>query len=205
VAGRLSAVFVTDGAREAEETLRVAQRAVQGGATAVVVRMPHAPARDLYEVAKALRPAVHGAGALLMVHDRIDVALALRADGVHLAARSMPLAAARSILRKGMWLGFSVHNLDEAGQAEAAGADYLFLGPVFPTASHPERAPLGLDTYREAVLRARVPVLAIGGVDLFTVPEVAGAGGKGAAAISAFYDAPDPAETARLFRAAFGA
>jgi len=204
VAGRLSAVLVTAEEGGVEETLGTVGRALQGGLRAVVVRRPRATARELFEVARQLRPATRRLDSLLLVSDRIDVALAADADGVHLGARSLPPAAARRILAPGMLLGLSVHNLDEAGQAEEEGADYLFLGPIFPTASHPGRAPVGLEVYREAVLRSRIPVVAIGGVDGSNVGEVARAGGPGAAAIRAFHDAPDAAETARLFRAAFG-
>jgi len=204
VAGRLSAVLVTSEEGDWSETLGITGRALQGGLNAVVVRRPRATAREVFELARQLRPATRRLGCLLIVSDRADVALAVDADGVHLGARSLPPAAARRILAPGMLLGMSVHNLDEAGQAEEEGADYLFFGPLFATASHAGAEPVGIETYREAVLRCGIPALAIGGVDGSNVREVAAAGGVGAAAIRAFYDAPDAAETARCFRAAFG-
>jgi thiamine-phosphate pyrophosphorylase len=204
VASRLTVVLVTPPEAPIEDTLGLVGRALQGGITAVLVRRPRAPAREVFEITRQLRPATRRLGCPLLVSDRADVALAADADGVHLGARSLPLAAARRILRPGMLLGRSVHNLDECGQAEDGGADYLFLGPVFETASHPGEPPLGLDAFREAVLRAKVPVVAIGGVDASNVGRIAGAGGKGCAAISAFEGAADPAETARALRAAFG-
>ncbi len=204
MAGRLSAVLVTTEEGDREEALGITGRALQGGLSAVVVRRPRATAREVFELARQLRPATRRLGCLLIVSDRADVALAADADGVHLGARSLPPAAARRILAPGMLLGMSVHNLDEAGQAEEEGADYLFFGPVFATASHPGSEPVGLEAYREAVLRCRIPVLAIGGVDAGNVRDVAAAGGTGAASIRAYYDAPDAAETARCFRAAFG-
>jgi len=186
-----------------EETLAVVGRALQGGASAVLVRRPHETARALFELTRRLRPLTRSLDRLLLVSDRLDVALAAAADGAHLGARSLPIAAARRILRPGMLLGRSVHSLDEAGQAEDEGADYLFLGPIFATRSHPETPPLGLDAYREAVLRTRIPTLAIGGVTGENVRLVAQAGGHGAAAISGFYDTSDAADAARAFRAAF--
>jgi thiamine-phosphate pyrophosphorylase len=107
------------------------------------------------------------------------------------------------VIKPGMLVGRSVHNLDEAGQAEAAGADYVFLGPVFQTATHPEAKGMGLDHFREAVLRSSIPVIAIGGIDVVNVKLIVKAGGRGAAAIRAFYQVPDAADTARAFRAAF--
>jgi thiamine-phosphate diphosphorylase len=204
VAGALRTMVVTSPDAPFAEVLRVCDAALRGGADAVLLRRPGATARALFELARALRPLTRAAGASLLVHDRGDVAVAAGADGLHLAARSLPLAAARRAVASTRLIGASVHNLDEAGQAEEEGADYLLLGPVFSTRSHPDRAPLGIETYREAVLRARVPVLAIGGVDAERVAEVARAGGRGAAAISAFFDAADPALVARRFRAAFG-
>jgi thiamine-phosphate diphosphorylase len=203
VAGRLKAVVVTEAEGELETTVAVVDRALQGGASAVLVRRPHDTARRLFELTRRLRPLTRRLDRLLLVSDRIDVALAAAADGVHLGARSLPPVAARRILRPGMLLGRSVHNLDEAGQAALEGVDYLFLGPVFATLSHPGAPALGLDAYREAVLRTKIPILAIGGVTGENVRLIAQAGGRGAAAIRAFYDTSDPADTARALRAAF--
>ena len=204
MAESLRAVVVTDPQADAAAVVRVCDRALGGGADAILLRRPSATARELFDLARVLRALARVAGARLLVHDRCDVAVAVGADGAHLSARSLPAASARRVLGRSMLLGCSVHNLDEAGQAEEAGADYLLLGPVFATPSHPGATPLGVATFREAVLRAHVPVLAIGGVDVESVGVVAGAGGTGAAAISAFAGAADPAETARRFRAAFG-
>jgi len=201
----LTAVLVTSATATVEDALGTAGRALQGGVSAILVRRPAASAREVYDMTRHLRPATRRAGCRLLVSDRIDAALAADADGVHLGARSLPIAGARRILPPGMLLGRSTHDLDEAAEAAAAGADYLFLGPVFETASHPGRPGLGLDHLREAVARTRVPILAIGGVTVDNVEEIVRAGAWGAAAISAYSDAPDPAETARRMRAAFGA
>jgi len=204
LAQRLKAVLVTEPEGNVDETLGVAGRALQGGLSAIVVRRPHDSAKSVFELTRQLRPATRRLGCLLLVSDRIDVAVAADADGVHLGERSLPIAAARRVIRPGALLGRSVHNLDEAGRFEEEGADYLFLGPVFETMSHPGEPGIGLDAFREAVLRASVPVLGIGGIDAANVRLVAQAGGAGAAAISAFYTASDAAELSRTFRAAFG-
>lgn len=203
MAGFLTAVFVTDEGSDLASTLEVAGCALRGGATAIVVRRPRATAREVYELTRQLRPATRRLGCALIVHDRIDVAVAADADGVHLSARSVPVAAARRVSGS-LKFGYSVHNLDEVGQAEESGVDYVFLGSVFPTRSHPEGQPLGIEAFQEAALRTRIDICAIGGIDAQNVGQIANAGGRGAAAIRAFYEADDPAETARAFRAAFG-
>ena len=203
MARRLRAVLVTQPEGDAGTTIQVVESALRGGLSAVLVRRPHETANEVFNLVRQLRPLTRRLNCLLLVSDRVDIAVAVAADGVHLGARGLPTAAARRVLKSGMLLGRSVHNLDEVGQAEEEGADYLFLGSLFSTPSHPGEPAIGLDHYREAVLRARTPVLAIGGVTKENVRLVAQAGGPGAAAISAFYLVEDPAETARAFRAAF--
>ena len=203
MARRLSVLLITEPEGKFEDALGIAGRALQGGVNGIMVRRPHATALEVFEMTRRLRPATRRMDCLLLVNDRVDVALAADADGVHLGARSIPIAAARRILGPDKIIGCSVHNLDEAGQAEASGADYLLLGPLFPTGSHPDRPPLGLRAYREAVLRSEIPVLGLGGINRVNVNKVAEAGGPGVAAISAFYEAKDAAETARVFRSQF--
>jgi thiamine-phosphate pyrophosphorylase len=203
LAPRLTAICVTEPEGDIGRTLEIAARALSGGVSAILVRRPQATARELLALARQLRPSTRAARCLLLVSDRADVALAADADGVHLGARSLPVASARRVVGRDLLIGRSVHNLDEAGQAEEEGADYVFLGPIFPTPSHAGKPALGLPPFREAALRARIPVVAIGGITSDNVRLVAQAGGHGAAAIGAFYAAADPAESARAFRAAF--
>ena len=199
----LTAMLITSAEGTVSDVLGTAGRALQGGVSAILIRRPHASAREVYNMTRQLRPATRRTGCRLLVNDRIDAALAAGADGVHLGARSLPTAAARRILLPGMILGRSTHDLDEATAAEADGADYIFLGPVFATPSHPDDPGLGVEHLREAVLRTRIPILAIGGVTTDTVGHVVRAGARGAAAITAYSRAADPAETARIMRAAF--
>jgi len=203
LAGGLTALLVTAAGGSVEDALGTAGRALQGGVSAILVRRPQGTAREVYNMTRHLRPATRRAGCRLLVSDRIDAALAADADGVHLGARSLPLAAARRILKPGMLLGRSAHDFDEAAVAADGGADYIFLGPIFPSRSHPDHPGLGLAHLREAVMRIRVPIVAIGGVTADNVAEVVRAGARGAAAISAYSAAPDPADTARRMRAAF--
>lgn len=157
----------------------------------------HARGRDLtglehYELAVRLSasPSVR-----LFVNDRLDIALATGASGVQLGYGSLAVADARR-LDAAWWIGRSVHDLAEAVAAQAEGADYLLVGPVFATATHPERAPLGLDALR-VVVRLGLPVVAIGGVTADRVREVRHAGAWGVAAIRALWEAAEPEAAAR--------
>ena len=134
--------------------------------------------------------------ARLFVNDRLDVALAVGAAGVQLGQGSLPPADARR-LNAGWWIGKSVHDLREAEAAHAGGADYLLVGPVFPTATHPDRAPLGSARLKE-IVGLGLPVVAIGGVTPERIPELmAEAAIHGVAAIRALWHAADPADAAR--------
>lgn len=148
--------------------------------------------REQYDLAVRLSgsPPAH-----LFVNDRLDVALAAGAAGVQLRIGSLPVSAARA-LSPTWWIGKSVHDLAEAEAAIAEGADYLLVGPVFATASHPERAPLGVHALARFVALG-TPVIAIGGVTAEHAPDVRGAGAHGVAAIRALWDAPDPAAAIR--------
>jgi len=131
----------------------------------------------------------------LFVNDRLDVALAAGAGGVQLAGGSLDPEHARP-LNPTWWIGKSVHDLPEACAAQAAGADYLLVGPVFCTATHPAHDPLGPGPLA-AIVGLGLPVIAIGGVTPQRVPELRAAGVYGVAAIRALWDAADPATTAR--------
>jgi thiamine-phosphate diphosphorylase len=136
-----------------------------------------------------------GPPARLFVNDRLDVALAARATGVQLTRTSLAPREARGLDRD-WWIGMSVHDLDEAAAARAAAADYLLVGPVFPTATHPDRHPLGLVRLAE-IVGVGLPVIAIGGVTVERIPDLRQAGTYGAAAIRALWDAADPADAAQ--------
>ncbi len=151
--------------------------------------------REHHELARRLA-AVRAAR--LIVNDRLDIALAIGAVGVQLGARDIAVADARR-LHPAWLIGRSVHSAAEAAAAQDSGADYLVLGPVFATASHPGAPPLGLAVVR-AVARLTIPIIAIGGITPERVGAVRAAGAWGVAAIRALWDAPDPAMTAAAMR-----
>jgi len=156
-------------------------------------RGPALTGRELYTLARRMMdlcPRAH-----LFVNDRVDVALAVRAHGVQLRRTSLAPAEARA-LGPDWWIGRSVHDADEARAAQAAGADYLVVGPVFATATHPDRPPLGARAL-EQITRIGLPVIAIGGVTPERIASLRAAGAYGVAAITGLWDATDPAAAAR--------
>lgn len=160
-----------------------------------------ADAGELVRIARMARRICDNAGAALIVNDRLDVALASDADGVHLGQTDLPIAAARRISGD-LWIGISTHDLAQVRAACEAGADYVGFGPVFATTTKPDPAPVqGLSGLRAAVAAAGGrPVVAIGGITAADIADVYGAGADAICAISAVNDARDPADTARQFR-----
>ena len=131
----------------------------------------------------------------LFVNDRLDVALAVPSAGVQLGRGSLTVSAARELEHR-WWIGRSVHSLAEAQTAKAEGADYLVVGPVYATASHPDQPPLGLEPVRQ-IVALELPVIAIGGITPERVRALRAVGVSGVAAIRAFWDAAEPAVAAR--------
>ena len=164
-----------------------AQHAIEARVDCIHIRERDLEARDLAELAAEIVKLARGTRTRVVVNDRVDVALAARADGVHLRADSVPTGAVRRMTRRGFLIGRSVHTVEEA--SVEMDADYLVAGTVWPSSSKPEgHTLLGLKGFASIVDAARVPVLAIGGVTLERVADVAAAGGAGVAAIGLFLD-----------------
>jgi thiamine-phosphate pyrophosphorylase len=160
----------------------------------------------LLTLASRLLTVVRQHGARLSVNDRVDVALAARADGVHLAAQSLPVQLAVELTKhKAVVVGRSVHSLEEAIQAARDGADYITFGHVFPTNTHPGLPPRGLAQLRQIVEAVEVPVLAIGGITTENLNDVLSTGCTGVAVISAILSTADPGDAAARLRRALDA
>lgn len=157
--------------------------ALAGGVDVVQLRDKRAAARQLFARAEALKPLVHRHGAKLFLNDRVDVALAVGADGVHLAQRSLPPEVVRRIA-PGLLVGLSVHDPEEVERLSPF-VDYVTFGHVFPTESHPGLPPKGLPGLKEAVARSACPVYAIGGISAANVGAVLRAGARGVVVLSA--------------------
>jgi thiamine-phosphate pyrophosphorylase len=171
-------------------------QAVDGGVSLVQLREKDLPAGELLALAEKLCSLTRGR-ALFLVNDRLDVALACAADGVHLPERGLPVAAARRLGSEGFIVGRTVHSVAEARRAEAEGADYVQVGPIFATRSHPEASPAGVGLLSDVAKAVGIPILAVGGVTADNVGQTIEAGASGAAVISAILDSPSPREAAR--------
>lgn len=197
---------IVDQPRDAEAAARLAASLLAGGAHILQLRMKGVAA-DLLRIANRIVPLCRAQAALFIVNDRLDVALAAEADGVHLGQEDLPLAAARRLVHlapRGFIVGISTHSLAEAEAAWAAGADYIGAGPVFRTTTKANPAPtLGLARLAEICRLAPVPVVAIGGITLENVAEVVRAGATAAALISAVNAAPEVTRAARIVTSAF--
>lgn len=156
------------------------------------VKTPHTG--EFYQLASRLAAAIRRGNGCLIVNDRVDVALAAGADGVHLGQEDLPLSDARAVAGSRLIIGISTHTLEQAVEAEAGGADYIGYGPIFPTASKPNPdAVVSLEGLREARRRVQLPIVAIGGITAQNIRGVLAAGIDCVAVISAVLSVPDPA------------
>jgi thiamine-phosphate pyrophosphorylase len=178
--------------------LALAVLAAGGADVALHLRGPGSGGRSLYELAEPLARAAGRNGALFVVNDQVDVALAVGAGGVQLGRRSMLPPDARRILGDGPLVGVSVGSTAEIWDAARGGADFVLAGSVYATATHPGREGIGLEGLGE-MTRLGVPTVAIGGVTPERVAEVRAAGARGVAAIRAVWDADDPARAVARF------
>jgi thiamine-phosphate pyrophosphorylase len=182
--------------------LEVARAAVEGGASAVQLRAPELDDEHLLPLAETIAKVCAERGVLFIVNDRLDVAIAAGAGGVHLGQLDDP-SGARPRLGDDRVLGISVGSPEEARRAELVGADYVGA-TVWSTSTKPEAIPVGLEGLRAICASTPLPVVGIGGVEARNAPDVIRAGAKGVAVVSAIGGAPSPAEATRLLRRAVG-
>ena len=192
--------FMSDGPRSTggRPLLDVVEALARGGVELVVLREAAWTGREWSEAARQLAPA-RARGLRLVASRRLDVARALDLDGVHLGAEAVPVREARAFLGSGKLVGYSAHEAAEAERADAEGASYVMLSPIYETDSKPGAAPRGCAWLREATRALRVPAFALGGVTAERVAELCAAGASGVAAAAALGAAPDPEAAAREF------
>ena len=179
----------------------IAEAALAGGADMIQLRDKAGSLRDLLPQARAIQALCRSQGAVFIVNDRVDLALAADADGAHVGQEDLPAASARRLLGPRRLLGVSTHSLAQAEAAQQVGADYIGFGPMFATGTKDTGyAPRGLDTLRGIRQVVALPILAIGGITLENVAETIAAGATAPAVISAVVAAPDIAAAAAAFR-----
>lgn len=199
--------LVTDSALARGRPLtEVVEAAVRGGVRCVQLREKHLPTRDFVAQALALRPLLQQHGVPLVINDRIDVALACQADGVHLGQSDMPVELARRLLPEHVFIGWSVETLEDVARAATLPVDYLGVSPVFATPTKTDTlTPWGLAGLQQVRQSTALPLVAIGGIHVGNAREVLQAGADGLAVVSAICAAANPreaaAELAQLCRA----
>lgn len=185
---------------DAVNQLSAIARALDGGVDCVQLRDRTASAASLFAQAQQLLGVTRQHAARLAINDRLDVALAVEADAVHLAAQSLSVDATVRLAAGRLLIGRSVHSLAEAVAAAEAGADYVTFGHVFPTTTHPGLPPRGLAELAQIVEAVEVPVMAIGGITADNLADVLATGCAGVAVISAILSDPDPCRAASRLR-----
>ena len=167
-------------------------QALEAGVRMIQIREKDLDTRQLIDLVQHLLPLIRQHHGKVFVNDRVDLALALDADGVHLRSESLPLPIARRMLGGNRLIGLSVHSAEEVKYAENEGADFVVLGPIFETPSkQPYGHPLGLHILETACQGSRLPIFAIGGIKTKQVPAVLASGAYGIAVISSILQAPD--------------
>lgn len=176
--------------RDIEEIVR---EAVEGGVTMVQLREKECPTGEFVALAKRLKALLAPLGVPLIINDRVDVALAVDADGVHIGQSDMPYEVARRLLGKEKTIGLSVENFSDLEVANTLDVDYVGISPVYGTPTKSDTAePFGLEGLRRAVEMSVHPTVAIGGMNAQTIGEVIAAGADGVAVVSAICSAPSP-------------
>jgi thiamine-phosphate pyrophosphorylase len=180
------------------ETARIVEAALEGGANVIQLRKKTMPKGQQYAIAVALRRLTLLHDALFIVNDHADIAIAADADGAHLGQDDLPPSVVRELPGfRGRLIGRSTHSVEQARSAMAEGADYLAVGPVYPTPTKAGRPAVGTGLVSEVAAIADRPFVAVGGIDHDNAPDVIEAGARAVAVVRAVYDAADPAEAAR--------
>jgi thiamine-phosphate pyrophosphorylase len=208
LANRLSAfaradlyVVITGAFCAGRASLAVLDQVLAAGVKIVQLREKDLADRSLYELAREFRRRTRAAGSLLIIDDRVDLALAAAADGVHLGQTDLPVGAARQIAPD-LIVGASSHSREEALAAQAAGAGYVNIGPIFPTATKPHAVALGPDAISDITPHLRIPWTTMGGINQANIARVVARGARHPAVMSAVTAAADITAAARALRQA---
>lgn len=198
----LSLYLVTDRSLALGRSLKsVVENAVRGGVTIVQLREKEASTREFYELAIQIKACLKPYNVPLIINDRLDVALACNADGLHIGQSDMPYDVARKLMGKDKIIGLSVENVKDAEAANKLDVDYIGISPVFDTATKTDtQAALGLEGVKEITRISRHPSVGIGGINEANAQDILLAGADGVSVVSAIMSAEDPMESARRLR-----
>ncbi|WP_274879960.1 thiamine phosphate synthase [Vibrio harveyi] len=185
--------LVTDDQQDLATLKRVVRKAVEGGVTMVQVREKHGDVRAFIERAQAVKDILKDTDVPLIVNDRVDVALAVDADGVHLGQSDMPAIIARELIGPNKILGLSIENEEQLAEADSLPIDYIGLSAIFatPTKTNTKKH-WGIDGLKMALVTTSLPIVAIGGINESNIPQLSATGVHGLALVSAICHADDP-------------
>ncbi|MBO5840508.1 MAG: thiamine phosphate synthase [Methanobrevibacter sp.] len=196
-----SVYLVTDRRNKTdEEFLNIIEEAIKGGTTIVQLREKTASTKEFYELALRVKKITSRYGVPLLINDRIDIALAVDSEGVHIGQDDMPADIAREIIGDDKILGVSASTVDEAKKAEMDSADYIGSGAVFPTATKDDADSVSKEELKEIVDSIDIPVVAIGGITVENANTLKGSGIAGFSVVSAIMSAEDPKEASRKLK-----
>lgn len=186
--------------------LELVRMAIKGGADTIQFRQKVGATREMIEIVRQLKQLCLDSGVTLIVNDRVDIAIAAEADGVHLGQNDFPIPQARKLLGESRIIGGSAATLEEAQKCLVEGADYIGFGPVYPTTSKADADPVtGIKLLKQTVEAIPLPIIAIGGISADNTAEVIRAGARGIAVISAVCCQEDPEQATRALRQALQA
>ena len=192
--------FITDRTVSRRPLKEIVRQALSAGIKTIQIREKSLSKKELYREILSLKPLFAEQRALLIVNDYVDIALALKASGVHLGQEDMPVKEARKILGKDKIIGVSTHSLKQAVEAERAGADYIGFGPVFHTATKSAGRPKGINVLREIKSCITIPLVAIGGITVDSVSDVFNAGADAVAVASGILSGDIKTNAEEFFR-----
>lgn len=192
-----SLYLITDDHMSEKSVPEVVKEAIEGGATLVQYRVKSGDTGDMVRGAEAVRNVTDAYDVPLIIDDRIDIMLAVGADGVHVGQSDMPASTARRLIGPDKILGVSARTVEEAVKAEKDGADYLGVGAMFPTATKKDAVPVSMEKLKRILSAVSIPVVAIGGINGKTIPHFEGVPVRGFAVVSAIMADPDPGGAAR--------
>ena len=193
----LSLYLVTDNSEDVDKFLNTIEEAIKGGVTVVQIREKTADTLDFYNLALKVKEITSKYDVPLIVNDRVDIALASDADGVHVGQSDMPCDVTRKLIGQNKILGVSAATVKEAEKAESDGADYIGTGAVFPTATKDDADSVTKDELTEIVKSIDIPVVAIGGINLDNACELNGTGIAGLSVVSAIMSSDNPKKSSQ--------
>ncbi|WP_285766352.1 thiamine phosphate synthase [Peribacillus sp. SI8-4] len=188
----LSLYLVTEESIGIENLTKIIAESISGGVSAVQLREKNNSSLSFYKKAAALKQVLNELSTPLIINDRVDIALAVGADGIHIGQDDLPLSVIKQMVPEEMIIGVSVSNLGEALQAEQDGADYIGVGSIFPTKTKQDATPMAIRDLEEICRSVSIPAVAIGGINADNISSLSDKGLSGAAVVSAIMNAKNP-------------